>query len=105
MNSAKAIPMLLGLLWGAVLAVPAQAVDLAAGKDKYKVCAGCHGPTGLGNAALGYPQLAGKEASYVAEQLRAFKSGRRESATMQAMVTGLSESDIDNVAAYVATLR
>lgn len=101
----NATPILLGLLLGVVLAVPSEAADLMAGKEKYKVCAGCHGPSGTGNAALGYPQLSGKDAAYVAEQLRAFKSGRRESATMKAMVSGLSDADIDNVAAYVATLQ
>ncbi len=105
MKIKKAIPILLGLALAVVLAAPSQAADLAAGKDKYKVCAGCHGPTGTGNAALGYPQLSGKDAAYVAEQLRAFKSGRRESATMKAMVAGLGDADIDNVAAYVATLQ
>lgn len=92
--------VVLSLLTGA-----SGAADLVAGKEKYKVCAGCHGPTGAGNALLGYPQLAGKDAAYVAEQLRAFKSGRRESATMKAMVATLSDTDIDNVAAYVATLQ
>ncbi len=86
-------------------AQPALAGDPVAGKARFVVCAGCHGPDGLGNAALGYPQLAGKDAAYIAEQLRAFKSGRRQSATMQAMVSGLDEMDIDNVAAYVATLK
>jgi cytochrome c553 len=79
--------------------------DPVAGKARFAVCAGCHGPDGMGNAALGYPQLAGKDAAYVAQQLRAFKSGKRDSATMQAMVSGLDETDIDNVAAYVATLK
>lgn len=105
MKNDKVTRVLLGLLLGAVLAAPSQAADLMAGKEKYKVCAGCHGPTGMGNAALGYPQLSGKDAAYVAEQLRAFKSGRRESATMKAMVSGLNDADIDNVAAYVATLQ
>lgn len=105
MKNDKVTRALLGLLLGAVLAAPSQAADLMAGKEKYKVCAGCHGPTGTGNAALGYPQLSGKDAAYVAEQLRAFKSGRRESATMKAMVSGLNDADIDNVAAYVATLQ
>jgi len=83
----------------------AGAADLAAGKARFVVCAGCHGPDGAGNAALGYPPLAGKDAAYVAEQLRAFKSGKRDNATMRAMVSGLSDDDIDNVAAYVATLQ
>lgn len=84
---------------------PSIAADPVAGKAKYAVCAGCHGPAGMGNAVLGYPQLAGRDAAFVAAQLRDFKSGRRESATMKAMVAGLSGTDMENLAAYVASLR
>ena len=81
--------------------------DAAAGKAKFAVCAGCHGPTGAGNDALKYPKLAGLEAGYAAEQMRDFKSGKRDTpmaATMKAMTAGLSDADIDNLAAYIATL-
>ncbi|MGB5453891.1 MAG: c-type cytochrome [Sedimenticolaceae bacterium] len=79
--------------------------DPAAGKVKFAICAGCHGPTGAGNEALKYPKLAGRDAAFVSEQLRAFKSGARDNATMKAMTAGLSETDMDNLAAYVATLN
>lgn len=83
----------------------ANAADAAAGQKKYVLCAGCHGPSGAGNDALKYPRLAGLQAGYVAEQLRAFKSGARDNATMRAMTAGLKDTDIDNLAAYVATLK
>ena len=79
--------------------------DATAGKAKFAVCAGCHGPTGAGNEALKYPKLSGRDAAYVGEQLRAFKSGKRDNATRKAMTAGLSEADMDNLAAYVATLK
>ena len=66
-----------------------QAADPVAGKARFVVCAGCHGPDGMGNAALGYPQLAGRDAAYIAAQLRAFRSGARKSATMEAYVATL----------------
>ncbi len=88
-----------------ILSLPVLAADPVAGKARYAVCAGCHGVAGMGNTALGYPQLAGRDAGYVVEQLRAFKAGRRENATMKAMVAGLTETDMENVAAYIATLR
>ncbi len=94
------------MVFSALIAIsPSIAADSVAGKAKYAVCAGCHGPSGMGNAALGYPQLAGRDAAYVAAQLRAFKSGQRDSATMKAMVAGLSDTDIENVSAYIATFR
>jgi cytochrome c553 len=85
----------------------AIAGDAAAGKAKFAVCAGCHGPTGAGNEALKYPKLAGLEEAYAAQSLREFKSGVRntpQAATMKAMTAGLSDADIDNLAAYIATL-
>lgn len=88
-----------------LLSVHALAADPVAGKARYAVCAGCHGAAGMGNTALGYPQLAGRDAAYLVAQLRAFKDGRRESATMKAMVSGLTGTDMENVAAYIATLR
>jgi len=90
-----------------VLAGPvgnAIAADAAAGKAKFAVCAGCHGPTGAGNEALKYPKLSGLEAGYIKQQLQAFKSGARDNATMKAMTAGLNDGDIDNLAAYIATL-
>ena len=83
----------------------ALAGDAAAGKAKFAVCAGCHGPTGAGNEALKYPKLAGLQAAQVVEQLHAFKSGTRDNATMKAMTAGLNDADIDNLAAYIATLK
>ena len=86
----------------------AVAGDAAAGKAKFAVCAGCHGPTGAGNAALNYPKLTGLEEAYVAQQLRDFKSGARNTpmaATMKAMTAGLTDADMDNLAAYIVTLK
>lgn len=80
------------------------AADLAAGKSRYVLCAGCHGPTGAGNAALNYPALAGRDAGYILEQLQAFKSGARTNATMRAMAAGLNARDMENLAAYIETL-
>ena len=83
----------------------AAAGDAGAGKAKFAVCAGCHGPTGAGNEALKYPKLSGLEAAYVKQQLVAFKSGARDNATMKAMTAGLNDADMDNLAAYIATLK
>jgi len=79
--------------------------DAAAGKGTYGVCSGCHGANGAGNEALKYPKLAGLDAAYVATQLTDFKSGKRDNATMKAMTAGLQAADIENVAAYIATLK
>ena len=90
------------------VSAPAMAGDAAAGKAKYAVCAGCHGPTGAGNEALKYPKLTGLEAGYIVQQLHDFKSGKRNTpmaATMKAMTAGLNDADMENLAAYIVTLK
>ncbi len=79
--------------------------DVAAGKAKFAMCQGCHGANGVSpNPALN-PTLAGKDAAFIKEQLHAFKSGKRANPTMAAMTAGLSDADIENLAAYIATLK
>jgi len=85
---------------------PAQAAgDAAAGESLYSSmgCMGCHGPSGNSAMPDMFPKLAGLEEAYIDEQLKAFKSGERQNATMQPMSSSLSDADIANMAAYLAT--
>lgn len=82
----------------------AQAGDVAAGKAKSAMCAGCHGAAGV-SAVPTYPNLAGQKDAYVAKQLKAFKDKTRTDATMNAMAAGLTDADIANLAAYYASLK
>jgi cytochrome c553 len=56
-----------------------------------------------------FPVLAGQSAAYISEQLHAFKSGARKGqgpgVIMNQVTTGLSDSDIDNLAAFVDSLK
>jgi len=75
---------------------------------KVMACAGCHGPTGRGNAPAVFPSIQGQHATYVAAQLRAFKAGTRTTDTnqvMREMAAALSDEEIDAVASYVQGLR
>ncbi len=85
-----------------VFAAPAwSAGDAAKGETKAAVCAACHGVDG--NAAdAQYPNLAGQHEAYIAEQLAAFKSGKRENAVMVAFAAPLSEQDMQDVGAFFA---
>jgi cytochrome c553 len=81
-----------------------------AGNAEGKVvpCSGCHGPAGRGNPLAGYPSIQGQHATYVAAQLRAFKSGARTSdpnLMMRNIAAQLSDEEIDAVASYVQGLR
>jgi cytochrome c553 len=93
-------------LWMAALAavsVSAAAADIAAGKAKSAVCAGCHGANGISAAPI-YPNLKGQKAAYLEAQLKAFRSGQRANAIMAPMAKGLSDEDITNIAAYYESL-
>jgi cytochrome c553 len=71
-------------------------------------CAGCHGPDGRGNAPAGFPAIHGQHSTYVAAQLRAYKSGARSTDPNQMMRTvaaSLSEDEIDAVASFIQGLR
>ena len=83
---------------------PAFAQDAKLGRDKAKMCIGCHGKLGIA-VAPNAPNLAGENAVYVAEQLRAFKDGRRENHQMTIIASGLSDDDILNLAAWYAAIK
>lgn len=93
---------LLALAWGAhVKAAPA---DIDAGKAKAVVCAACHGPQGKATIPT-YPHLAGQNAGYLVKQLKAFKDGSRKDPVMMPFVAALSEADMENLAAFYASLK
>ncbi len=77
--------------------------DAAAGKAKAAVCAACHGPAGV-SVNPAWPSLAGQQPVYLAKQIRLFRDGERVELTMQPFVQNLSDQDIDDIAAYYASL-
>ena len=87
-----------------VVAGTAQAADPAAGKAKAALCSACHGPQGIA-VAPDAPNLAGQPEMYIAEQLHAYKSGRRRHDVMTLMAKPLSDADIDNLAAWFSSLK
>jgi cytochrome c553 len=88
----------------AAMALPVWAAgDAAAGQQKAGMCVGCHGADGKGVGDN--PAIAGADAASVADALRAFKAGERNNPAKQALLGSLSDADIDDVAAYVATLE
>ncbi|BDH47020.1 cytochrome c554 [Salmonella enterica subsp. enterica serovar Choleraesuis] len=88
--------------------LPAQAAgDAKAGEQKAVMCVACHGMEGKSTSPL-YPSLAGQSAEYLAGAMHAYKKGERsggQAGIMQAYVAGLSESDINNLAAYYASQK
>jgi cytochrome c553 len=92
---------LLGL---ALVASPAAARDPVAGRAKAQACAVCHGANGL-SVTPDAPHLAGQPAIYTAAQLRAYRSGTRKHEVMAVLAKPLSDDDIQNLAAWYASIR
>jgi cytochrome c553 len=67
-------------------------------------CISCHGAKGEGNAAAGFPRLAGVNASYLCAQLSAFANGERQSTIMQPFAKLLSSNGRSAVALYFSSL-
>ena len=92
------------LLATALPAPAAQAQTADAGKAKAAACAMCHGPQGIA-VAPDTPNLAGQPASYLSEQLKAYRGGTRKHEIMTLMAKPLSDADIDNLAAWFSSIK
>lgn len=79
----------------------AQAGNPVAGKEKSQTCAACHGETGA-SANSQYPLLAGQHESYLYHALKSYKNGDRQNPIMNGLVSGLSDQDMRDLAAYFA---
>ena len=81
-------------------------------------CMACHGPSGHGNPAAGYPALRAQHSQYVVKELTDYAGGKRYSTTdkgdssgganaaiMATIAQRLSPEDMRNLASYVQGLR
>jgi cytochrome c553 len=82
----------------------AHAADAAAGQQKAQPCVACHGPEG-NSANPAIPSLAGQPAQFIATQLLMFREGRRKDAQMSPFAAGLTNADLNNLAAYFAAQK
>ena len=89
--------------WLALAGAAQAAGDVAAGQAKAAVCAGCHGDKGQGSPP--FPALAGKPEADQVKALKDFKSGARSNPMMTGIAATLSDQDMDNLAAYYASLK
>jgi len=78
----------------------------AAGKDIAYTCLGCHGIEGYRNAYPSYrvPKLGGQKAGYLEIALKGYRAGTRQHPTMEGQAASLSDQDIADVAAYLASI-
>jgi cytochrome c553 len=89
------------MLFAVLLPVAAQGADLEAGRRKAEACVACHGRSG--NSTIpARPSLAGQPPLYTFLQLIQFREKRRTDPEMSPMAAGLSETDMQDLAAYFA---
>lgn len=83
-------------------AVYAQEGDPEAGRRVAGMCRTCHGLDGQARVPIA-PHIGGEPAGYLAHQLQAFRSGRREHEMMTVVARSLSDQQIADVAAWYAS--
>jgi cytochrome c553 len=69
------------------------------GQAKSTPCIACHGVSGNSSNPV-WPNLADQHEQYIARQLKAFKGGTRQDPLMSPMAAGLSDDDVEDLAAY-----
>ena len=65
------------------------------------VCTNCHGANGI-SADHAAPNLAGQSKDYLAGALKSYTSGSRSHAVMSVLIKGMSEAEVEKIAAYYA---
>jgi cytochrome c553 len=81
----------------------AAQTDAQAGRAKAKICAVCHGELGV-STLPNAPNLAGQPEIHLAEQLKAYRSGKRSDEIMDVSVKPLTNADITDLAAWFASI-
>ena len=91
-------------LTAAMLGQTVWAGDADVGKAKSMPCSVCHGLNGMSTLNEA-PNLAGQPLIYLIEQLRAYRSGKRQNEIMGIMAKPLTNGDIDDLAAWYSSIK
>lgn len=83
---------------------PATAQDVENGRMLARQCSVCHGKTGVSNDPE-VPMLAGQHAFYIEKSLKDYQSGAREDRRMTLIAKPLSDTDIEDLAAWFASFE
>jgi cytochrome c553 len=99
------LSLALSILCAFTVAAPVCAADISAGKLKASgACAVCHGVLGV-SMMPNAPSLAAQPAIYLAEQLKNYRSGKRSHEVMSVIAKPLSDTEIDDLAAWYASIQ
>jgi len=80
--------------------------DASAGETLGYTCLGCHGVEGYRNAYPSYrvPKLGGQKAPYLVAAIKGYREGTRAHPTMTAQASSLTDQQIEDIAAYLASV-
>jgi cytochrome c553 len=81
-----------------------RAGDVKAGRAKAMMCQACHGMDGLSKTPDA-PNIAAQLEPYIVAQLQAYKSGARKNDAMSVVAPSLSDTDIEDLAAYFSAIE
>jgi cytochrome c553 len=69
-----------------------------------RTCQTCHGEDGVAVVA-GTANLSGQQKEYLVEQLRAFRSGRRQDPQMSIIAKSLTDDDIEQLSQWYSSIK
>lgn len=98
----KRITLAIASLVGLTLSGIAGAEDTRA-RFMAANCSYCHGPEGKSHGAI--PSLAGMEAGYFVEQMKAFRAGSRPATVMKKHASGYTDAEFEAMAKYFAAVK
>ena len=86
------------------LSAHAEGQGIAAqGREKSRMCEGCHGVADYRNAfpdVYRVPKLGEQQSAYIVKALQDYKSGARRHSTMRSIAAALTDQDMADLAAY-----
>lgn len=86
------------------LSSTASAADPAEGRKLASQCKVCHGLDGIAKIPIA-PNLAGESQIYIQNQLKAFRSGKRQHEMMSVVAKNLTDQQIADLAAWYQSIK
>lgn len=72
--------------------------------EKAKTCVACHGEKGISPNEL-WPNIAGQKKTYMINQMKAFKDGKRQDPLMTPISKDLTENEIKELADFYSKMK
>jgi cytochrome c553 len=105
MQGKSKVRLLLSSLAAFALLIPAaQAGDPLLGRKVASKCVACHGVDGQSKNPEA-PHISGQVERYIIKALKRYVSGERQDPMMSMIVKQFKDGDIENVAAYYASIK